>query len=65
MASGNIGTVLILLLAPRREPNAGMARGLQFGLPVAMVFGLFAFVVQEVPREGSAAGGGWWHEARG
>ena len=66
VASGNIGTVLILLLAPRWEPMLGWhgACGI-LAFPVAMVFGLFAFVVQEVPREGSAAGGGWWHEAWG
>ena len=50
----------------RADPVAGsavgpmleMARACNLAFPVAMVFGLFAFVVQEVPQEGSAGEAG-------
>ncbi len=66
VASGNIGTVLILLLAPWWELALGWhgACGI-LALPVALVFGLFAFMVREFPRAGSTAGGAWWHAAWG
>ncbi|MBS0168754.1 MAG: NarK/NasA family nitrate transporter [Nitrospira sp.] len=66
VASGNIGTVLILLLAPRWELAVGWhgACGILV-LPVVLVFGLFAFVVREAARAGSTAGGAWWHAAWG
>ena len=66
VASGNIGTVLILLLAPWWELALGWhgACGI-LALPVALVFGLFAVMVRDVPRAGSTAGGAWWHAAWG
>ncbi|MCW5786467.1 MAG: NarK/NasA family nitrate transporter [Nitrospira sp.] len=66
VASGNIGTVLILLLAPRWETAWGWhgACGI-LALPVTMVFGLFASAVREAPRAGSTAGGTWWYAAWG
>ncbi len=66
VASGNLGTVLILMLAPRWESAVGWhgACGV-LALPVAIVFGLFAFVVREAPRAKFGAGEGWWHAAWG
>ncbi|MBA5876109.1 MAG: MFS transporter [Nitrospira sp. CR1.2] len=66
VASGNIGTVLVLLLAPWWESAWGWhgACGM-LSLPLAIVFGLFAFAVREAPRAACSAGGAWWHAAWG
>lgn len=66
VASGNIGTVLVLLLAPRWESAVGWhgACGVM-AVPVLMALGLYARVVREAPLAGSAAGETWWRAAWG
>lgn len=64
VASGNIGTVLVLFLAPRWEAMLGWhgASGIM-ALPLLLVLGLFARVVQVETVPCSAAGRAWWHAA--
>lgn len=66
VASGNIGTVLVLLLAPRWEGQVGWhgACGIM-AVPIVLAIGLFARVVREEPPVRSAAGGAWWQQAWG
>ncbi|WHZ22467.1 MAG: Nitrate transporter NasA [Nitrospira sp.] len=60
VASGNVGTVLALLLAPRWEATLGWhgACGVM-ALPILMALGVFARVVQEAPPTRHVAGGTW------
>ncbi|MCS6298176.1 MAG: NarK/NasA family nitrate transporter [Nitrospira sp.] len=64
VASGNIGTVLVLWLAPRWEGQLGWhgACGIMT-VPILVAIGLFARVVQEEPPVHSLAGGAWWQQA--
>ncbi|MGZ8384205.1 MAG: MFS transporter, partial [Nitrospira sp.] len=64
VASGNIGTVLILFLAPRWESGLGWhaACGIML-LPLVVTLGLFATVVRHEPLARSIAGGTWWQAA--
>ncbi len=66
VASGNIGTVLVLLLAPRWEVQLGWhgACGIM-AVPILVAIGLFALVVREESLSRSAAGGVWWQHAWG
>ena len=66
VASGNIGTVLVLLLAPRWEGQLGWhgACGIMT-VPIVLAIGLFAKVVREEPPARSAAGDAWWQQAWG
>lgn len=66
VASGNIGTVLVLLLAPRWEVQLGWhgACGIM-AVPIFAAIGLFARVVREESSSRSAAGGAWWQAAWG
>lgn len=66
VASGNIGTVLVLLLAPRWEGQVGWhgACGIM-AVPILMAIGLFARVVRVEALVRSAAGGVWWKQAWG
>jgi NNP family nitrate/nitrite transporter-like MFS transporter len=63
VASGNIGTVLILFLAPRWEATLGWHGACAVMLlPLVLTFGLFAGAVREdrVARGRGMAGGTWW-----
>lgn len=64
VASGNIGTVLVLLLAPRWEALLGWhgACGIM-AIPILMAIGLFSTVVQQEPAARSTIGRAWWHAA--
>ena len=64
VASGNIGTVLILFLAPRWESGLGWhgACGIML-LPLVLTLGLFATVVRHEPLARSITGGTWWQAA--
>ena len=64
VASGNIGTVVVLLLAPRWEGQLGWhgACGIM-AVPILAAIGLFARVVREELAPRSAAGGAWWQQA--
>ena len=64
VASGNIGTVLILFLAPRWESVLGWhgACGLML-LPLVLTIVLFATVVRHEPLARSTSGGRWWRAA--
>ncbi|MCC2639932.1 MAG: narK [Nitrospira sp.] len=64
VASGNIGTVLVLLLAPRWASVIGWhsACGVMV-IPVLLSLGFFAKIVREEPLARSAAGGTWWQAA--
>ena len=64
VASGNIGTVLILFLAPRWASGLGWhgACGVML-LPLMLTLGLFATVVREEPLPRFVAGGIWWQAA--
>lgn len=66
VASGNIGTVLVLLLAPRWEGPLGWhgACGIM-ALPILLAIGLFARVVREEPHTISVAEDAWWQQAWG
>lgn len=66
VASGNIGTVLVLLLAPRWEGQWGWhgACGVM-AIPILVAIGLFARVVREELPARSAGGGAWWQQAWG
>lgn len=66
VASGNIGTVLVLLLAPRWEGQQGWhgACGIM-AVPIVFAIGLFSRVVREEPRARSTAGDAWWQQAWG
>ena len=66
VASGNIGTVLVLLLAPRWEAQLGWhgACGIM-AAPVLVTMGLFALVVRKESPARSAIGGAWWRHAWG
>jgi NNP family nitrate/nitrite transporter-like MFS transporter len=65
VASGNIGTVLILLLAPRWESVFGWrgACGIML-IPIVLTLGLFARVVRQEPLACSITGDTWWRAAR-
>jgi MFS transporter, NNP family, nitrate/nitrite transporter len=65
VASGNIGTVLILLLAPRWESVLGWrgACGIML-IPIVLTLGLFARVVRQEPLARSITGDTWWRAAR-
>ncbi len=64
VASGNIGTVLVLLLAPRWEVQLGWhwACGI-LAVPVLAAIALFAQVVREESSLRSAVGVAWWQDA--
>ena len=64
VASGNIGTVLVLLLAPRWEALLGWhwACGIM-AVPLLVAIGLFATVVQREPVAHAAGEGAWWQAA--
>ncbi|MGZ9189865.1 MAG: MFS transporter, partial [Nitrospira sp.] len=64
VASGNIGTVLILFLAPRWESGLGWhgACGIML-LPLLLTISLFAGVVRDEPLARSVDGGTWWQAA--
>ena len=64
VASGNIGTVLILFLAPRWESVLGWhgACGLMLP-PLLLTIALFASVVRHEPLARSIPGGAWWRAA--
>lgn len=66
VASGNIGTVLVLLLAPRWEVALGWhwACGLM-AAPILIAIGLFAAVVRNEPIVRAAGEGAWWQAAWG
>ena len=66
VASGNIGTVLVLLLAPQWEGQLGWhgACGIM-ALPILLAIGLFARVVREEPHTISVAEDAWWQQAWG
>lgn len=66
VASGNIGTVLVLFLAPRWEALLGWhgACGIM-AVPVLLVMVLFGRMVQPGTAPFSAGGGVWWHTAWG
>lgn len=65
VASGNIGTVLILFLAPRWEATLGWHGACAVMLlPLVLTFGLFAGVVREESVARSRASGTWWRVAR-
>ena len=64
VASGNIGTVLVLFLAPRWEAVLGWHGACAVMLvPLVLTFGLFASVVREQPVTRSMASGIWWRVA--
>ena len=64
VASGNIGTVLVLLLAPRWETALGWhwACGIM-AVPILIAIGLFTTVVQSEPTVRTAGEGAWWQAA--
>ncbi|MCS6290869.1 MAG: NarK/NasA family nitrate transporter [Nitrospira sp.] len=64
VASGNIGTVLVLLFAPRWEVAIGWhwACGLM-AVPILITIGLFATVVRNEPIIRAAGEGAWWQAA--
>ena len=64
VASGNIGTVLVLLLAPRWEGPLGWhgACGIM-AVPILVAIGLFSRGVREEAQVHSLAGGAWWQQA--
>lgn len=65
VASGNIGTVVILFLAPRWEAILGWHGACAVMLfPLVLTFGLFAGVVREEPVARPRARGAWWRVAR-
>jgi NNP family nitrate/nitrite transporter-like MFS transporter len=66
VASGNVGTVFVLLLAPRWESAMGWhgACGIMT-IPVLLALGLYAGAVRETPVAGSVAGGTWWRAVWG
>lgn len=61
VASGNVGTVFVLLLAPRWESAMGWhgACGIM-AIPVLLALGLYAGAVRETSFAGPASGGTWW-----
>ncbi len=64
VASGNIGTVLVLLFAPRWEALLGWhwACGIM-AIPILVAIGLFATVVQREPAAHATREGAWWQAA--
>ncbi|MBA2486263.1 MAG: NarK/NasA family nitrate transporter, partial [Nitrospira sp.] len=66
VASGNVGTVLALLLAPRWESVLGWhgACGIML-IPVVLALSLFSNVVREMPLARAAGVGVWWEAAWG
>ena len=64
VASGNVGTVLVLLFAPRWEALLGWhgACGIM-AIPILVAIGLFATVVQREPAAHAAGEGAWWQAA--
>ncbi len=63
VASGNVGTVLVLALAPRWETTLGWHAvcGLM-AIPVGLSFAIFAWTVRdERPHRGAVSGAAWWH----
>lgn len=64
VASGNIGTVLILFLAPRWEAALGWHGACAvLLLPLVLTGGLFARLVREEAMPRSTIGGLWWRTA--
>lgn len=64
VASGNIGTVLVLFLAPRWEAALGWHGACAVMLfPLVVTLGFFAGVVREEPVVRATASVSWWHVA--